>query len=278
MKSNAEPHAEHTFLKAYAGDFNGDGRTTSSFWQTRSTSIARTARSWTSCSTPSSGCAKARGSSSPATASTSATSTATARTRSPSPQRHGLDHGVPRPPGRRRRKQAQADRPVRQLDAELGLHPWRQVLRRGLQRGRQEGSVRLQRRTGQYLRRMLRSTGAGFNLVRRYDANMPGWQMRPADRHYVGDFTGNGREVLWVFNGSNWSIPYLGMLRSTGSALAMSKRYGYERTRLADAAGRPLLRGRLHRRREGRPLRLQRDELVDRLPRHAPVDRLPRSP
>ena len=72
---------------------------------------------------------------------------------------------------------------------------------------------------------MLRSTGAGFNLVRRYDANMPGWQMRPGDRHYVGDFTGHGREDLWVFNGTNWSIPYLGMLRSTGSALAMSKRY-----------------------------------------------------
>jgi hypothetical protein len=72
---------------------------------------------------------------------------------------------------------------------------------------------------------MLRSTGAGFTLSKRYDANLPGWQMRPGDRHYVGDFTGNGRDDLWVFNGSNWSIPYLGMLRSTGSALAMSKRY-----------------------------------------------------
>lgn len=72
---------------------------------------------------------------------------------------------------------------------------------------------------------MLRSNGASFTLVKRYDANMPGWQMRPGDRHFVGDFTGNGQEDLWVFNGSNWSIPYLGMLRSTGSALSMSKRY-----------------------------------------------------
>jgi hypothetical protein len=72
---------------------------------------------------------------------------------------------------------------------------------------------------------MLRSTGAGFTLSKRYDANLPGWQMRPGDLHYVGDFTGNGREDLWVFNGFNWSIPYLGMLRSTGTALAMSKRY-----------------------------------------------------
>lgn len=72
---------------------------------------------------------------------------------------------------------------------------------------------------------MLRSTGTGFSLANRYDANMPGWQMRPNDRHVVGDFSGNGKEDLWVFNGSNWSIPYLGMLRSNGTSLSMSKRY-----------------------------------------------------
>ena len=72
---------------------------------------------------------------------------------------------------------------------------------------------------------MLRSSGTGFSLVKRYDANMPGWQMRPGDQHYVGDFSGDGKEDLWVFNGSDWSIPYLGMLRSNGTSLAMSKRY-----------------------------------------------------
>lgn len=61
---------------------------------------------------------------------------------------------------------------------------------------------------------MLRSTGTGFSLVTRYDANMSGWQMRPSDRHVVGDFDGDGKADLWVFNGSDWSIPYLGMLRS----------------------------------------------------------------
>ena len=66
---------------------------------------------------------------------------------------------------------------------------------------------------------LLRSSGTGFNVVQRYDANMPGWQMRPGDRHVVGDFSGEGREDLWVFNGSNWSIPYLGMLRSNGTSL-----------------------------------------------------------
>ena len=38
--------------------------------------------------------------------------------------------------------------------------------------------------------------------------------MRPNDRHYVGDFNGDGKADLYVFNGTNWSIAYLGMLKS----------------------------------------------------------------
>ncbi len=72
---------------------------------------------------------------------------------------------------------------------------------------------------------MLRSTGAGFSLSKRYDGNMPGWQMRKGDRHFVGDFSGDGKEDLWVFNGRDWSMAYLGMLKSNGSSLSMSKRY-----------------------------------------------------
>lgn len=72
---------------------------------------------------------------------------------------------------------------------------------------------------------MLRSNGSSFSVVQRYDANMPGWEMRLQDRHYVGDFNGDGKEDLWVFNGVNWSIPYLGMLRSNGNNLSMTKRY-----------------------------------------------------
>lgn len=72
---------------------------------------------------------------------------------------------------------------------------------------------------------MLRSNGTSFAVVNRYDANMPSWQMRPDDQHFVGDFTGDKREDLWVFNGHDWSIPYLGMLGSNGSSLSMSRRY-----------------------------------------------------
>jgi len=72
---------------------------------------------------------------------------------------------------------------------------------------------------------MLRSAGSGFSVVRRYDGVMPGWQMRPGDRHYVGDFTGDGRDDLWVFNGNDWAFPYLGILRSNGTSVSMSHRY-----------------------------------------------------
>jgi hypothetical protein len=72
---------------------------------------------------------------------------------------------------------------------------------------------------------MLQSSGTGFHLVHRYDANLPGWQMTAGDQFHVGDFNGDGKEDLFVFNGSNWSIPYLGMLSSHGSSLTMAHRY-----------------------------------------------------
>jgi hypothetical protein len=72
---------------------------------------------------------------------------------------------------------------------------------------------------------MLRSNGSSFTVVRRYDSTMPGWQMRPGDQHFVGDFDGSGREDLWVFNGSEWSYPYLGLLRSNGTSLSMARRF-----------------------------------------------------
>jgi hypothetical protein len=72
---------------------------------------------------------------------------------------------------------------------------------------------------------MLASTGSGFQLVRRYDQNMPGWEMRAGDRFHVCDFNGNGKSDILVFNGGNWALPYLGMLSSTGTALNMIRRY-----------------------------------------------------
>ena len=72
---------------------------------------------------------------------------------------------------------------------------------------------------------LLRSTGTGFSLIQRYDANLPGWQMNKNDKFYVGDFTGDGKDDLFVFNGLDWGPKYLGMLRSTGTSLAISHLY-----------------------------------------------------
>jgi hypothetical protein len=72
---------------------------------------------------------------------------------------------------------------------------------------------------------MLRSNGTSLSMTKRYDANMPGWEMRPGDKHYVADFNGDGKKDLFVFNGSNWSMAYLGMLKSNTSSLSMTRRY-----------------------------------------------------
>jgi hypothetical protein len=73
---------------------------------------------------------------------------------------------------------------------------------------------------------MLRSTGNGFESVMRYDLELPGWDdMRQHDQFYVGDFDGDGKDDLYVFNGRDWDVGYLIMLRSTGNSLQPVRRY-----------------------------------------------------
>src|SRR5262245_366572 len=73
---------------------------------------------------------------------------------------------------------------------------------------------------------LLRSTGSGLECVSRYDGSIGGfWWMTAGDQFYVSDFNGDGKDDLFIFNGANWSITYLGMLRSTGTALAGEERY-----------------------------------------------------
>lgn len=73
---------------------------------------------------------------------------------------------------------------------------------------------------------MLRSTGSGLSYVERFDEELPGWDdMKQNDKFYVADFNGDGRDDLYVFNGHDWVMGYLQMLRSTGSNLANTRRY-----------------------------------------------------
>jgi hypothetical protein len=73
---------------------------------------------------------------------------------------------------------------------------------------------------------MLRSTGDGFECVRRFDQVLPGWDaMAPGDQFFVADFDGDGRDDLYAFNGKDFDVGFLGMLRSTGSDLQFVRRY-----------------------------------------------------
>jgi len=67
---------------------------------------------------------------------------------------------------------------------------------------------------------LLRSTGAALAGLTRHDGSVPGWSMAGHDQLFPGDFDADGRTDLYVFNPDNWSTPYLGMLRSTGTALS----------------------------------------------------------
>ncbi len=72
---------------------------------------------------------------------------------------------------------------------------------------------------------LLKSVNNGFECTKIYYYNLPGWAMRSGDRYYIADFNGDGKKDIYVFNATNWSMGYVGMLRSTGSALAYVKRY-----------------------------------------------------
>ena len=72
---------------------------------------------------------------------------------------------------------------------------------------------------------MIISSGSSLSVIRRFDTNLPGWQMNKNDQYFVGDYTGDGKSDLFVFNGTDWSVRYFGMLRSTGTDLVFTQRY-----------------------------------------------------
>ena len=60
-----------------------------------------------------------------------------------------------------------------------------------------------------------------FGCIRLWENDIPGWGgFAKNDKFIVGDFNGDGKDDLYLFNGSDWANPYLAMFRSTGSDFA----------------------------------------------------------
>ncbi|MGZ0153174.1 M64 family metallopeptidase [Kribbella sp. WER1] len=73
---------------------------------------------------------------------------------------------------------------------------------------------------------LLRSTGNGFWVSRRYDGDIPGWGgLARHDEFFVGDLTGNGSDDLVIFNGDDWSMAYVGLFSASASGYSMIHRY-----------------------------------------------------
>ena len=69
---------------------------------------------------------------------------------------------------------------------------------------------------------MFRSLGMSLCLVERFDGNVPGWQMRRHDQHWIADINRDGRSDLFVYNHADWGPEYLGTMASSGSGLSAS--------------------------------------------------------
>jgi hypothetical protein len=73
---------------------------------------------------------------------------------------------------------------------------------------------------------LFRSGSGGYTMTNRYDGDVPGWGgLARNDTLVLGDFDGDGRSDVYIFNGDDWVMSYLGMFRSTGTALSYVNRY-----------------------------------------------------
>ena len=77
-----------------------------------------------------------------------------------------------------------------------------------------------------YLGLLVSDGNNGLHLIARYDGDIPGWGgFARNDRFFVADLNGDGKNDLIVFNGDDWSMTYVGLLRSTGTGFSMTNRY-----------------------------------------------------
>lgn len=84
---------------------------------------------------------------------------------------------------------------------------------------------------------MLKSSGTGLSRSALYTNTLPGspgWGFAASDQFYVGDFDGNRKADLYIFNGTNWgTTAYLCMAKSAGTGLSVTKRYDSAATNIS---------------------------------------------
>jgi len=90
---------------------------------------------------------------------------------------------------------------------------------------------------------LVRGDGGALAGVVRYAGELPGWTMRLRDRFHVGDFDGDGKDDLYVWNGDDWPGRYLGMVRSSGTAFERIKLFAHSLPRWTAASGDQFLVG-----------------------------------
>jgi hypothetical protein len=73
---------------------------------------------------------------------------------------------------------------------------------------------------------LIRNQRGSLRCIRMWTNDLPGWGgFETNDRFYIGDFNGDGKDDLYLFNGPDWANPYLGMFRSTGSDFVAVRLY-----------------------------------------------------
>ncbi|TYL51164.1 M64 family metallopeptidase [Agromyces mariniharenae] len=68
-----------------------------------------------------------------------------------------------------------------------------------------------------------------LHLLARYDGDIPGWGgFARNDRFLVGDFDGDGKQDLLIYNLADWSSRYVALLTSTGRGFKLTRLYENE--------------------------------------------------